>query len=115
MPPTVALMPIVDNPNTRYLQVFNLTIEEYQVLKLCASGIEPSKTTVGRRTLLRQLEARDCVKLGAVSKMWEPTELGETILEALDNLVRVKIVSEPAKVLRFPTTTPFSHTKNTRD
>lgn len=102
MPPKVAVIPIMDNPNARFLQAFNLTLEEYQILKLCAGrGIEPSKTTAQRRSLLRRLEQNHMVRIGRLSKVWELSDFGDTVFKALGICLGANFASEPAKVLRF--------------
>ena len=104
---TLSVMPVRENPNAWVLHSFNLTIEEYLGLKLCAPGIRPSECTPNQRLMLQQLKERRLVKVIEHPHLfegpgWVPDDLGETILEACALLLTADIQSGPAKVLQFP-------------
>jgi hypothetical protein len=104
---TVSVMAIRQNPNAWVLHSFNLTIEEYLGLKLCAPGIRPSECTPNQRLILRQLKERRLVKVIEHPHLfeglgWVPDNLGEAYLEACALLLTADIQSGPAKVTAIP-------------
>jgi hypothetical protein len=102
---TVSVIPVRDNPDARVLQrIFNLTMEEYLVLKLCASALRPSDCTATQRLLLRQLNERCLVEVIEYpcfdGSRWVPSRLGGWIVGTVPLVTGIR--SDPAKVLQFP-------------
>jgi len=104
---TVSVMPVRENPNAWVLHTFNLTIEEYLGLMLCAPGIRPSECTAQQRLLLHKLKKRYLTKLIEYPRLfdgpgWVLGDMGEITMKTSANLLGVDVKSGPAKVLAIP-------------
>jgi hypothetical protein len=102
---TVSVIPVRDNPDARVLQrIFDLTMEEYLVLKLCAPALRPSDCTAKQRLLLRQLNEHCLVEVKEYpcfdGPRWVLSRLGDTVVREVPLLTGIR--SAPAKVLQFP-------------
>jgi hypothetical protein len=102
---TVSVMPIRDNPNARVLQILRMTMEEYLVLRLCASVPRPSDCTAKQRLLFQQLKERGLAQMIEYPCLdgprWVPSSAGEAIADAAA-LLLTGIKSGPAEILQFP-------------
>jgi hypothetical protein len=101
-PAAVSVIPVQENPTPRALQLFDLTIAEYHVLKLCAQGVSPSDLTMWQCSLVRELKNKDFVRMGIISKAWQTTGLGETAIGVAAIMSTDNIASGPAKLFHFP-------------
>jgi hypothetical protein len=82
-------------------------MEEYLVLKLCASALRPSDCTAKQRLLLRQLNERCLVEVIEYPRLdgprWVLSRLGKADVKCVAILTGANIGEmAPAKVLQFP-------------
>lgn len=100
----VSVMPVRDNPNATVLRIFRMTMEEYLLLKLCASAPRPSDCTAKQRLLFRRLQEQARVEVIEYPCLdgprWTLSSSGRAIIDAAA-LLLTGIKSGPAEILQF--------------
>ena len=105
---TVSVMPLRNDLNARNLKrFFDVTVEEYLVLKLCASAPKPSECTAAqRRVFQRLLQKQILVEVIEYpcfdGPRWVLSSTGQIVIETVPLLTGVKGGPTTTKVLQFP-------------
>src|ERR1700674_343024 len=104
----VSIIPAVrDTPNAQALRLFDVTMDEYLFLKMCASTRKPSVRTARQRALFRRLEKRAFVQVGEYpffeGQGWSLSPVGALIVRHLPLYPGATLGrTATAKVLRLP-------------